>query len=177
VITGAQILGKAFFEAGKQAVRNAKQAPPGAITSDVAGVRNATSGSWTDKLTREHRMTLDEAHLILNTKREETLESVLKNYNHLFKMNSPAPHPNPSSPTSSSSSSQTHPPRHGKQPVIPSHSHYLQSKVVRARERIEAELKIAEEEDAAAAVGHEIGGSGSGPPPPPPEGGPGGKTS
>ena len=92
-------------------------------------------------------------------------------------MNSPAPHPNPSSPTSSLSSSQTHPPRHGKQPVIPSHSHYLQSKVVRARERIEAELKIAEEEDAAAAVGHEIGGSGSGPPPPPPEGGPGGKTS
>ena len=57
---------------------DAKQAPPGAITSDVAGVRNATSASITDKLTREHRMTLDEAHLILNTKREEALDTVLK---------------------------------------------------------------------------------------------------
>lgn len=57
---------------------DAKQAPAGAVTSDVAGVRNATSGSWTDKLTREHRMTLDEAHLILNTKREDGLEKVLK---------------------------------------------------------------------------------------------------
>jgi len=57
---------------------DAKHSPQGAIGSDVAGVRNATSGSLTDKLTREHRMTLDEAHLILNTKCGETLESVLK---------------------------------------------------------------------------------------------------
>ncbi|KIM83302.1 hypothetical protein PILCRDRAFT_819549 [Piloderma croceum F 1598] len=169
VVTGAQILGKAFYEAGKQAVKNAKQAPPGAITSDVAGVRNATSTSWTDKLTREHRMTLDEAHLILNTKKEEELERVLRNYEHLFKMNSPA------SPSSSSEPTPTPRPTAGKQPVLPSHSHYLQSKVVRARERIEAELKIAQE-DAASPATHEAPGSA---PPPPSEGGtgPGSKPS
>lgn len=32
----------------------------------------------TDKLTREHRMTVDEAHLILNTKRTESLEQILQ---------------------------------------------------------------------------------------------------
>jgi import inner membrane translocase subunit TIM16 len=166
---------------------DAKQAPPGAITSDVAGVRNATSGSWTDRLTREHRMTLDEAHLILNTKREDALENVLKvripssfffflrpftyvqipqHYEHLFKMNSPAPPPEVVKPRPA-----------GKQPVIPSHSHYLQSKVVRARERIEAELKIAEEDAAAEATREPTTGSGSSSsqPPPPPEGGAGPK--
>jgi mitochondrial import inner membrane translocase subunit TIM16 len=48
------------------------------IGSDVAGVGNATTGSVTDKLTREHRMTLDEAHLILNTKREDGMERILQ---------------------------------------------------------------------------------------------------
>lgn len=51
---------------------------PEALSSDVGGIRNATSGSATDKLTREHRMTLDEAHLILNTKRGEAMENILK---------------------------------------------------------------------------------------------------
>lgn len=46
--------------------------------SDAEGVRNATSGSLTDKLTRDHRMTLDEAHLILNLKQGESMEQVLK---------------------------------------------------------------------------------------------------
>jgi mitochondrial import inner membrane translocase subunit TIM16 len=44
----------------------------------VAGVGNATSGSLTDQLTRQHRMTLDEAHLILNVKRGEDMSVVLK---------------------------------------------------------------------------------------------------
>jgi import inner membrane translocase subunit TIM16 len=141
-------------------------------------------------------MTLDEAHLILNTKKEEELERVLRvrvvfriscvsqfslyiyvigltrsltpqNYEHLFKMNSPA--------SPSSSETPTPRPTAGKQPTIPSHSHYLQSKVVRARERIEAELKIAQE-DAAAPATHEAPGS---TPPPPSEGGtgPGSKPS
>lgn len=48
------------------------------LGNDVAGVGNATSGSITDKLTRAHRMTLDEAHLILNVKRGEEIETVLK---------------------------------------------------------------------------------------------------
>ncbi|KAG1766935.1 hypothetical protein EDD22DRAFT_331573 [Suillus occidentalis] len=124
LVTGAQIFGKALFEAGKQAAKNAKHTPQGAIGSDIAGVRNATSGSLTDKLTREHRMTLDEAHLILNLKQGESLENVLKNYEHLFKVNGPRPAPDP--PTTGA--------RAGKQPAPPTHSHYLQSKVVRARE-------------------------------------------
>ncbi|KAF9237536.1 hypothetical protein BU15DRAFT_32419, partial [Melanogaster broomeanus] len=135
VLTGIQIFGKALFEAGKQAAKNAKHRPE-ALGSDVAGLRNATSGSITDKLTREHRMTLDEAHLILNVKRGEALENVLKNYEHLFKVNSPRPAPDP--PATG--------PRAGKQPTPPTHSHYLQSKVVRARDRIQAEMRIAQED-------------------------------
>ena len=41
-------------------------------------MRNATSGSLTDRLTREHRMTLDEARLILNVKKEEPMEGILQ---------------------------------------------------------------------------------------------------
>lgn len=44
----------------------------------MAGVGNASSGSMTDQLTRQHRMTLDEAHLILNVKRGEEMDNVLK---------------------------------------------------------------------------------------------------
>lgn len=65
---------------------DAKAAPASAVGSDVAGVRNATSGSSTDKLTRDHRMTLDEAHLILNTKPGTTLETVKS-------VRIPLPHP------------------------------------------------------------------------------------
>ncbi|TFY83607.1 hypothetical protein EWM64_g399 [Hericium alpestre] len=140
LITGTQIFGKALYEAGKQAARNAKHRPQGGISSDVAGVGNATSGSITDKLTREHRMTIDEAHLILNAKREEKLEQILKNYEHLFKANSP---PAPQKPAP------------GARANPPFHSHYLQSKVIRARERIEAEAKAGAEPPA--------------PPPPAPE--------
>ena len=50
---------------------------PEALGSDVVGVGKATSGSLTDKLTREHRLTLDEAHLILNTKKEDSMEQIL----------------------------------------------------------------------------------------------------
>jgi import inner membrane translocase subunit TIM16 len=57
---------------------DAKHRPQGAIGSDVAGVGNATTGSMTDKLTREHRMTLDEAHLILDTKPADGMERILQ---------------------------------------------------------------------------------------------------
>ncbi|KAI0313891.1 hypothetical protein OF83DRAFT_1086019 [Amylostereum chailletii] len=133
LITGSQIFGKALFEAGKQAARNAKHRPQ-ALSSDVAGVNNATSGSITDKLTREHRMTLDEAHLILNVKRGEEIERVLQNYEHMFKANSPPVTKAPPKPAAG-----------GRPPPPSAHSHYIQSKVVRARERIEAELKAGEE--------------------------------
>ncbi|PPQ68194.1 hypothetical protein CVT25_015026 [Psilocybe cyanescens] len=129
-ITGTRILGKAFWEAGRQAAKNAKHSPAAVMGHDSAGVGHATSGSPTDQLTRQHRMTLDEAQLILNVKRGDDIEQILKNYEHLFKANSPAPTPEKVVP--------------GKQKQPPSHSHYLQSKVFRARERIEAELKVAE---------------------------------
>ncbi|KDQ27826.1 hypothetical protein PLEOSDRAFT_1112729 [Pleurotus ostreatus PC15] len=132
VVAATRILGKAFLEAGRQAVKNAKHAPQNAIGADVAGVSNATSGTITDQLTRQHRMTLDEAHLILNIKRGESMENVLKHYEHLFKANSPPP-PLPKPQATG-----------GKVPPPPAHSHYLQSKVVRARERIEAEVKAGE---------------------------------
>ena len=45
---------------------------------DASGVGHANSGSATDNLTRQHRMTLDEAQLILNVKRDEEMESILK---------------------------------------------------------------------------------------------------
>ncbi|KAG6813641.1 hypothetical protein H0H92_008878 [Tricholoma furcatifolium] len=147
LITGSRILGKAFYEAGRQAVKNAKQSPQGALGGDAAGVGTATSGSATDQLTRTHRMTLDEAQLILNVKREDSMEQILKNYEHLFKANSPAPAPEK--------------PVRGKA-LPPSNSHYLQSKVFRARERIEAELKQGES-PATPDVTTQT------PPPPPPE--------
>ncbi|KAI8972238.1 Pam16-domain-containing protein [Trametes punicea] len=131
-IAGARILGKAFLAAGKQAIQNAKYRPPGAGGSDVAGVGNATSGSITDRLTREHRMTADEARLILNVKKEDPIEKIVQNYEHLFKANSPPEKPPKPVP--------------GK-PAIPTHSHYLQSKVVRAKERLEAELKTSMAEE------------------------------
>jgi hypothetical protein len=46
--------------------------------SDAAGVGHATSGSPTDQLTRSHRMTVDEAQLILNVKRDDAMEQVMK---------------------------------------------------------------------------------------------------
>ncbi|KIK95144.1 hypothetical protein PAXRUDRAFT_827295 [Paxillus rubicundulus Ve08.2h10] len=156
VLTGAQIFGKALFEAGKQAVKNAKHSPE-AMGSDVAGVRHANTGSLTDKLTREHRMTMDEAHLILNVKRGEALEGVLKNYEHLFKVNSPRPAPDP--PATGA--------RAGRQPPPPIHPHYLQSKVVRARERIEAEMRIAQEDSTVEAAKPGAGTESSGPGPSP----------
>ncbi|KAJ7497215.1 Pam16-domain-containing protein [Mycena latifolia] len=142
VLTSTRILGKAFLEAGRQAVKNAKHSPQGALGNDVAGVGNANTASRTDQLTRQHRMTLDEAHLILNVKHGEEIQKISESYEHLFKANSPPPKPAP-----------------GKQPSIISHSHYIQSKVVRARERIEAELAQAKPET----PGPEV------PPPPPPQ--------
>ena len=98
-ITGAQIFGRALLAAGRQAVKSMSylflskwlsynsiallsrpdaQHRPQAIAGDAAGVGNATSSSATDQLTRAHKMTLDEARLILNMKREDSLAAALK---------------------------------------------------------------------------------------------------
>jgi hypothetical protein len=57
---------------------DAKHSPQGALSSDVTGVGNANTGSLTDQLTRQHRMTIDEANLILNVKREDSMEQILR---------------------------------------------------------------------------------------------------
>lgn len=150
---------------------------------------NATSGSITDKLTREHQLTVDEARLILNVKKDDPIEAVLKvrsvflsgrpltlrlptrtfpspfslltqHYEHLFKVNSPPaekPAPKP------------HAGR--KPPPIPAYSHYLQSKVWRAKARLEAELKEAQEEQTPPPAEAPSNTSSSDPPPPPPPSG------
>ena len=41
-------------------------------------MQTATSGSLTDRLTREHRMTVDEARLILNLKKEDSADKMLQ---------------------------------------------------------------------------------------------------
>ncbi|KAF8608737.1 hypothetical protein BDV93DRAFT_518799 [Ceratobasidium sp. AG-I] len=135
VIVGAQILGKAFMEAGRQAARNARHRPAGGLEGEAAGLGNATSGSSTDKATREHKMTLDEAQLILNVKSDAPLDEIVKRYEALFKQNSPPPPPE--KPSAAAASKKT---------PVPTWSHYLQSKVVRARERLEAEAQLAAED-------------------------------
>ncbi|KAG9099244.1 hypothetical protein FS749_001751 [Ceratobasidium sp. UAMH 11750] len=137
VVVGAQILGKAFLEAGRQAARNARHRPPGAVEGEAAGLGNATSGSATDRATREHKMTVDEAQLILNVKPDASLEEIVKRYELLFKQNSPPAPPEKAGATAGSAPKKT---------AIPTWSHYLQSKVVRARERLEAETKVAAED-------------------------------
>lgn len=59
---------------------DARARPQGGAVNEVAGVGNAKTDSITDKLTREHRLTLDEAHLILNAKKGEPVEKILKVY-------------------------------------------------------------------------------------------------
>ena len=55
-----------------------KHRPEAVMGGDVSGLQTATSGSLTDRLTREHRMTLDEARLILNLKKEDAGERMLQ---------------------------------------------------------------------------------------------------
>jgi import inner membrane translocase subunit TIM16 len=76
----------------------------------------------------------------------------LQNYEHLFKINSPPPKPEQ--------------PAAVKQTQI-YHSLYLQSKVFRALERLEAEVKLASQE--AAQKSAEATSTQPPPPPPPPE--------
>ncbi|GAA5980066.1 hypothetical protein JCM11641_008277 [Rhodosporidiobolus odoratus] len=129
VILGSQILGKAFVQAWRQAARNARSP---AVAGGAAG---AAAGGNIDAISRNHGMTLDEAANILNVKRggiqeaeESELQKMLKNFDHLFSANAPTT-------------------AEGK----PHSSHYLQSKIVRAKERIEAEMKAATKGPAAAA--------------------------
>ncbi|EIW72035.1 hypothetical protein TREMEDRAFT_23769, partial [Tremella mesenterica DSM 1558] len=124
VVTGIRALGKATAAAGQQAMRNFAHKPENVPSSGPAG-----SSSSKSAITNQMQMTLDEAHLILNVKKEDPTEVIIKNYERIFTANSPAPVPEPSPSTS----------KQIQKPRGPTHSHYLQSKVYRALERIKAE--------------------------------------
>ncbi|KAL9933533.1 hypothetical protein V8E36_007709 [Tilletia maclaganii] len=150
IFNGSIILGRAFAEAGKQAIRNARsgEAAAAAASAQQGGVgaqgeggggAGAAGGDPSHALTRTHRMTLQEALLILNLKppadaaasrvrfpaafpkTEISSADLQKRYEHLFKTNAP-PAPKGADPATGGQG-----------------SFYIQSKVVRARERIEAE--------------------------------------
>ncbi|CDR87329.1 related to PAM16-Presequence translocase-Associated Motor [Sporisorium scitamineum] len=143
LFVGTQIVGKALLEAGRQAGRNARAGRVEASAAGAAGVGSGSAASPSDQLTKTHRMTLDEAKLILNLKQDlsaaglasaasasaaggegksildQVREAMVKNYDHLFATNAP---PAPKGQKGGGAG-----------------SFYIQSKVVRARERIEAE--------------------------------------
>ncbi|KAF9979182.1 hypothetical protein BGZ73_005350 [Actinomortierella ambigua] len=109
IVMGSQIVGKAFMEAYRQAAANA------AKNGGQQAARNSGSGgnkaATMDALTRKTGLSMDEAMNILNITKDADLAKLTKNYEHLFKVNDKAS----------------------------GGSFYLQSKVVRAKERIEME--------------------------------------
>ncbi|CAH1802845.1 unnamed protein product [Owenia fusiformis] len=113
VVTGVQIVGRALARAVKQEIRTSQQA---------AEARRSTSGGDSSKSAAKDTylgMTLEEAKQILNLERgkiltKEDIQEIEKTYKHLFDVNDR---------------------KKGG-------SFYLQSKVVRAKERIDTELDI-----------------------------------
>ncbi|WFD21181.1 mitochondrial import inner membrane translocase subunit TIM16 [Malassezia caprae] len=99
VFTGSRILGRAFMEAGRQAVRNVRAGQVEA--GGAAAATGGKAGSPSDALTRAHRMTLDEARLILNLKgdvslaanrhgiKDEVRKELVEHYERLFEINAP----------------------------------------------------------------------------------------
>ncbi|KAE8228511.1 hypothetical protein CF326_g6555 [Tilletia indica] len=155
IFNGSIILGRAFAEAGKQAIRNARSGEAAAAatasthpSSSSDGRAAAGGGDPSHALTRLHRMTLQEALLILNLKApadapprslpplfprtESSQANLAKVYEHLFKTNAP-PAPKGSSAAAAAAGSKATGASGGQG------SFYVQSKIVRARERIEAE--------------------------------------
>ncbi|OCF44510.1 hypothetical protein I317_01582 [Kwoniella heveanensis CBS 569] len=129
MLTGLKVLGRATAAAGQQAARNFKHKPEGSPDSAPVG-----AGSSKNKITSQLQMSLDEAHLILNVKRDDPLDVIQKNYERIFAANGPPP------PASKPEAHTTPASAAGKKASkAPTHSHYLQSKVFRALERIKAE--------------------------------------
>ena len=124
-------------------------------------------------------MSLDEAHLILNAKKEDPMDIIervrpieatchfskqwkdtdLQNFETIFKANGPPAEPATPAKPVASGSKQTPTTRESRKSKQPQYSHYLQSKVYRALERIKAERE-----------------SGAPPPPTAGEGGVGGEA-
>ncbi|KAG0224423.1 chaperonin [Mortierella sp. GBA43] len=108
LVAGTQIVGKAFMEAYRQAAANAAKNGGQHAAKSGGGGSKAAAG---DAITRKTGMSLDEAMNILNITKDADLAKVVKNYQHLYKVNDKSVNG----------------------------SFYLQSKVVRAKERLEME--------------------------------------
>merc|ERR1712198_299808 len=109
IITGAQIVGKAFGQAVRQEIRMSQEAAKASATrnAEASAAENLRLG-----------MTLDEAKQILNLTDDDLFgktDRLQKNYDHLFDVNE----------------------------KTKGGSFYLQSKVVRAKERIDQENVLA----------------------------------
>jgi len=109
IITGAQVVGKAFGQAVRQEIRMSQEAAKASATrnAEASAAENLRLG-----------MTLDEAKQILNLTDEDLFgktDRLQKNYDHLFDVNE----------------------------KTKGGSFYLQSKVVRAKERIDQENVLA----------------------------------
>ncbi|KAG7529495.1 hypothetical protein FFLO_05602 [Filobasidium floriforme] len=115
-------------EAGRQAVANARHKPEGVADSGKAG---GGSGK-TQNLSSSLGMSFEEAQLILNVKKGDSMEKILENYERIFKANAKPEPPAATDPKAKPTG------RKGKAPAV-IYSHYLQSKVYRALERIKAE--------------------------------------
>lgn len=111
IVAGTQVFGRAFMQAYRQAVANQAKNPRGGQNAST-GTQSGAASSATNEFTRKTGLSLEESHLILNTTKESAPSDILKKYQHLFDVNDAS--------------------KKG--------SFYLQSKVVRARERIEMEL-------------------------------------
>ncbi|AAW44839.2 hypothetical protein CNBG0050 [Cryptococcus deneoformans B-3501A] len=152
VVTGIKVLGKATAAAGQQAIRNFKVKPEGAPDSSPVG-----AGSSKNSITSQMQMSLDEARLILNVKKDDPMEVIQKHYDYIFAANSPPPPSAESIPPVKGGAT-------GKRSKVPTHSHYLQSKVFRALERIKAEkeAELSKTESAAEGAENATGGSAPG---------------
>ncbi|KAF9436370.1 hypothetical protein BGZ76_004161 [Entomortierella beljakovae] len=111
LVMGTQVVGKAFMEAYRQAAANAAKNGGQHASKNASGGGSGSRGAAADAITRKTGMTVDEAMNILNITKEADLAKIVKNYEHLFKVND----------------------------KTVNGSFYLQSKVVRAKERLEME--------------------------------------
>ncbi|XP_030572122.1 mitochondrial import inner membrane translocase subunit Tim16 [Drosophila novamexicana] len=109
IVLGGQAIGRAFAKALKQEIAASQEAAKragGGRQGDQSAESNLRTG-----------MTLEEAKQILNVEDLKSVDSIVKNYEHLFNVNDRA--------------------KGG--------SFYLQSKVFRAKERLDHELKAQEQ--------------------------------
>ncbi|TXT05165.1 uncharacterized protein COLE_06485 [Cutaneotrichosporon oleaginosum] len=94
-------------------------------------------GGGSKSVTQDLGMSLEEAHMILNVKKEESMEKILESYERIFAANGPPPPPKEKEAVGAQAGAQNA--RQRSKAKGPTHSHYLQSKVYRALERIKAE--------------------------------------